>query len=193
MPRFKSLLRGAPDRWPGGHLQASVPIWDSQREYAETSRPWERRRMQGARLLEKGYSQSEVARRGGRAPAVGGAVGRRTERERAHRSEEGRLRWAQAAPERARPPAYRRRFEARPGGAGLRDQPTGRALERDEEKIQRWKRQRWPEKKKARKEQTHCRAIAAARCGTSSGSREDAYDNRHSVSALKRHQVEWRR
>ena len=35
--------------------------------------------------------------------------------------------------------------------------PTGRALERNEEKIQRWKRERWPEKKKRRKTRPHDR------------------------------------
>ena len=39
--------------------------WEIRREYAETSQALEQRRMQAARLLEKGYSQSEVARRVG--------------------------------------------------------------------------------------------------------------------------------
>ena len=61
----------------------------------------ERRRMQAARLLEKGYSQSEVARRVGAHRQSVGQWAAELKEKRAHRAEEGRPRRAQAAPERA--------------------------------------------------------------------------------------------
>ena len=146
----------------------------------------ERRRMQAARLLEKGYSEAEVARRVGvhrqsvNRWAKELAAGGRTALRRAGRA--GRKPRLTAADLRCIEEALKRGPEALGYGSSLwtswrvadlieqecgvrfstghvwrilRDElgwspqrPTGRALERDEAAIRRWKRKRWPELKK---------------------------------------------
>jgi len=145
----------------------------------------ERRRMRAARLLEKGYSQSEVARRvGAHRQSVGQWAAELKEKGRTGLKKAGRAGRKPRLSERDRqriveglkcgPEAlgYGTSLwtsarvahliekicgvEYHPGHAWriLRQlgwscqRPTGRALERDEEKIRRWKRQRWPELKK---------------------------------------------
>src|SRR5271169_624579 len=145
----------------------------------------ERRRMQAARLLEKGYSQSEVARRvGAHRQSVGQGAAELKEKGRTGLKKAGRAGRKPRLSERDRQrivEGLKRGPEAlgygtslwtsarvahliekicgveyHPGHAWriLRQlgwscqRPTGRALERDEEKIRRWKRQRWPEIKK---------------------------------------------
>ena len=145
----------------------------------------ERRRVQAARLLEKGYSQSEVARQvGAHRQSVGEWAAELKEKGRAGLKKAGRAGRKPSLSERDRQrivEGLKRGPEAlgygtslwtsarvahliektcgveyHPGHAWriLRQlgwscqRPTGRALERDEEKIRRWKRQRWPEIKK---------------------------------------------
>jgi transposase len=145
----------------------------------------ERRRMQAARLLEKGYSQSEVARRVGahRQSVSRWAVqwqkaGRRglKRAQRAGRKprlngqdlqkiERGLKRGPEALGyETGLWTAWRVahlieeecgvRYHASQAWRILRQlgwscqRPSGRALERDEEKIRLWKQKRWPELKK---------------------------------------------
>jgi transposase len=145
----------------------------------------EKRRMQAARLLEKGYSEAEVARRvdvsrqsinrwarslraGGRvALKRAGRAGRRPKL-----SEADLVRIEQCLKQGPEQfgyqtglwtlPRVRRLIEAQ---CGVRyhpsqvwrilrklnwscQRPSGRALERDEEAIRRWKRYRWPQIKK---------------------------------------------
>src|ERR1035438_8523686 len=145
----------------------------------------EQRRMQAARLLEKGYSQSEVARRvgahrqsvsqwaselreNGRAGLKkAGRAGRkpRLSAEDLRKIERGLKRGPQTLGYEtglwtthrvthliqqecgiAYHPSQAWRILRQLGWSCQR--PTGRALERDEEKIRRWKQQRWPELKK---------------------------------------------
>ena len=82
----------------------------------------ERRRMQAARLLAKGLSQSEVARQVG-----------------VHR--QSVMRWARQLAQSGRAGLK----QASRAGRKPRLSPTGRALERDEAAIRDWKRGRWPE------------------------------------------------
>jgi transposase len=146
----------------------------------------EQRRMEAARLLEKGYSQSEVARRvgvhrqsvsqwvrqlqqgGRRGLKKAGRAGRkpRLSAEDLRRVESGLKRGPQAL-------GYETSLWTSARVASLIEQecgvkydpsqawrilrqlgwscqrPVGRALERDEDKIRRWKRERWPELKKS--------------------------------------------
>ena len=145
----------------------------------------ERRRMQAARLLEKGYSQSEVARRvGAHRQSVGQWAAELKEKGRTGLKKAGRAGRKPRLSERNRQriveglkrgpevlgygtslwtsarvahliekicgveyhPGHAWRILRQLGWSCQR--PTGRALERDEEKIRRWKRQRWPEIKK---------------------------------------------
>ncbi len=144
--------------------------------------------MQAARLLEKGYSQSEVARRVG--------AHRQSVSQWARQLEQGGRRALKKAGRAGRKPRLRaedrRRIERGlkrgPGALGYEtslwtswrvahliehecgvkydpsqawrilrkmgwscQRPTGRALERDEAKIQQWKKERWPELKKGQK------------------------------------------
>jgi transposase len=147
----------------------------------------EKRRMQAARLLEKGYSQSEVARRvgahrqsvsqwaaelhtNGRAGLKqAGRAGRkpRLSAEDLRQIERGLKRGPEAL-------GYETSLWTTTRVAHLIEQecgvvyhpsqawrilrqlgwscqrPSGRALERDEEKIRQWKQKRWPEIKKKR-------------------------------------------
>jgi transposase len=137
--------------------------------------------MQAARLLEKGYSQSEVARRvGAHRQSVGQWAAELREKGRSGLKKAGRAGRKPRLSERDRQrmvEGLKRGPEAlgygtslwtsarvahliekicgvqyHPGHAWriLRQlgwscqRPTGHALERDEEKIRRWKRQRWP-------------------------------------------------
>ena len=141
--------------------------------------------MEAARLLEKGYSQSEVARRvgahrqsvsqwarqleqgGRRALKKAGRAGRkpRLGREDLQRIEKGLKRGPQALGYETSlwtswrvadlieqecgvkyHPSQAWRILRQLGWSCQR--PTGRALERDENKIQQWKRERWPALKK---------------------------------------------
>jgi transposase len=141
--------------------------------------------MEAARLLKKGYSQSEVARRvdvhrqsvsrwaaelerKGRAGLKqAGRAGRkpRLSARQRHEIEQGLKRGPEAlgygtglwtATRVAHLIAQQCGVEYHPGHVWriLRQlgwscqRPTGRALERDESKIQQWKQQRWPELKK---------------------------------------------
>jgi transposase len=145
----------------------------------------ERRRMQAARLLEKGYSQSEVARRvGAHRQSVSQWAAELREKGRAGLKRAGRAgrksrlsaedlgkieRGLKRGPEAlgyetglwttnrvahlieqesgiAYHPSQAWRILRQLGWSCQR--PTGRALERDEEKIRRWKQKRWPEIKK---------------------------------------------
>jgi len=145
----------------------------------------EQRRMEAARLLEKGYSQSEVARRvgahrqsvsqwarqleqgGRRALKKAGRAGRkpRLRPEDLRRIERGLKRGPQALGyETSLWTSWRVahliehecgvRYHPSQAWRILRQlgwtcqRPTGRALERDENKIQQWKRERWPALKK---------------------------------------------
>ncbi len=145
----------------------------------------EKRRMQAARLLEKGLSEAEVARRVGvhrqsinrwarvlRSEGRGGLkqagrAGRKPLLDRAQRRELERA--LKRSPEAY---GYDTRLWTLPRVAALIEElfavsfhprhvwkvlramgwscqrPTGRALERDEAAIRRWKRERWPELKK---------------------------------------------
>jgi transposase len=145
----------------------------------------EQRRMEAARLLQKGHSQSEVARRLG--------VHRQSVSQWARQLQQGGRRALRKAARAGRKPRLRaeelRRIERclqrGPQALGYEtnlwtssrvahliehecgvkydpsqawrilrrlgwscQRPTGRALERDEARIQQWKRQRWPELKK---------------------------------------------
>lgn len=145
----------------------------------------EQRRMEAARLLEKGYSQSEVARRvgahrqsvsqwagqleqgGRRALKKAGRAGRkpRLRPEDLRRIEKGLKRGPQALGYETSlwtswrvahlieqecgvkyHPSQAWRILRQLGWSCQR--PAGRALERDENKIQQWKRERWPALKK---------------------------------------------
>jgi putative transposase len=145
----------------------------------------EQRRMEAARLLKQGYSQSEVARRvrahrqsvsqwarqleqgGRRALKKAGRAGRRPRLrpEDLRRIERGLKRGPQALGYETSlwtswrvahliehecgvkyHPSQAWRILRQLGWSCQR--PTGRALERDEKKIQQWKRDRWPELKK---------------------------------------------
>jgi transposase len=145
----------------------------------------EERRMEAARLLQKGYSQSEVARRvgahrqsvsqwaqqlqqgGRRALKKAGRAGRkpRLGPEALRRIERCLRRGAQALGYETSlwtasrvayliehecgvkyDPSQAWRILRQLGWSCQR--PTGRALERDEEKIRQWKQKRWPELKK---------------------------------------------
>ena len=145
----------------------------------------EQRRMEAARLLQKGYSQSEVARRvgahrqsvsqwarqlqqgGRRALKKAGRAGRkpRLSAQDLRRIERGLRRGPQALGYETNlwtssrvaqlivqecgvqyDPSQAWRILRQLGWSCQR--PTGRALERDEAKIQQWKRKRWPELKK---------------------------------------------
>lgn len=145
----------------------------------------ERRRMQAARLLEKGYSQSEVARRvGAHRQSVSQWAAELREKGRAGLKQAGRAgrkprlssreinkieQGLKRGPEAlgyetglwtsARVahlivqqcgvqyhPGHVWRILRQLGWSCQR--PTGRALERNEEKIQQWKQKRWPELKK---------------------------------------------
>jgi transposase len=145
----------------------------------------ERRRMQAARLLEKGYSQSEVARRvgahrqsvsqwaaelrkkgraglkqagrAGRKPRLSAQQLRRIERGLKQGPEAlgyGTSLWTSARVAQlierecgvASHPGHAWRILRQLGWSCQR--PAGRALERDEDKIRRWKQKRWPELKK---------------------------------------------
>jgi len=145
----------------------------------------EQRRMEAARLLKKGYSQSEVARRvkahrqsvsqwarqlqqgGRRALKKAGRAGRkpRLRPEDLGRVERGLKRGPQALGYETSLWTSQRvaqliehecgvQYDSSQAWRILRQlgwscqRPTGRALERNEEKIQQWKRQRWPELKK---------------------------------------------
>jgi transposase len=145
----------------------------------------EQRRMEAARLLKKGYSQSEVARRvkahrqsvsqwarqlqqgGRRALKKAGRAGRkpRLRPEDLRRVERGLKRGPQALGYETSLWTSQRvaqliehecgvQYDSSQAWRILRQlgwscqRPTGRALERNEEKIQQWKRQRWPELKK---------------------------------------------
>ena len=124
----------------------------------------------GAAIGERSPSvRSGTAGRG--ASAVGQSLGTTTGGSRAVEFEESGARRTQTSPRWGRPEEDRAWAEARAGSAGLRNRfvdgvaggapdrgwscqrPTGRALERDAEKIRRWKQKRWPEikKKPARK------------------------------------------
>jgi len=141
--------------------------------------------MEAARLLKKGYSQSEVARRvkahpqsvsqwarqlqqgGRRALKKAGRAGRkpRLRPEDLRRVERGLKRGPQALGYETSLWTSQRvaqliehecgvQYDSSQAWRILRQlgwscqRPTGRALERNEEKIQQWKRQRWPELKK---------------------------------------------
>ena len=149
----------------------------------------ERRRMQAARLLEKGVSEAEVARRVG--------AHRQSVNRWARQLAKGGRRALKRAPRTGRPPqlsaADRQRIvqglKRGPEALGYRtglwtawrvadlvertcgvkystvhawrllrslgwtpQRPAGRALERDEAAIRRWKRERWPELKKTPKD-----------------------------------------
>jgi len=145
----------------------------------------EQRRMRAARLLERGYSQSEVARRvevhrqsvsqwavelreKGRAGLKkAGRAGRkpRLSAQDLHKIEQGLKRGPEALGYEtslwttkrvahlieqrcgiAYHPSQAWRILRQLGWSCQR--PTGRALERDEDKIRRWKQKRWPELKK---------------------------------------------
>jgi transposase len=145
----------------------------------------EQRRMQAARLLEKGYSQSEVARRvgahrqsvsqwaselrkngraglkkagrAGRKPRLSAEDLRKIERGLKHGPQTLGYETGLWTTHRvthliqqecgiAYHPSQAWRILRQLGWSCQR--PTGRALERDEEKIRRWKQQRWPELKK---------------------------------------------
>jgi transposase len=145
----------------------------------------EQRRMEAARLLEKGYSHAEVARRvkahrqsvgqwdrllqqgGRRALKKAGRAGRkpRLRPEDQRRIERGLKRGPQALGYETSlwtsarvahliehecgvkyDPSQAWRILRKMGWSCQR--PTGRALERDEAKIQQWKRNRWPALKK---------------------------------------------
>jgi len=145
----------------------------------------EQRRMEAARLLQKGYSQSEVARRvevhrqsvsqwarqleqgGRRALKKAGRAGRkpRLSVEDLRRIERALKRGPQALGYETTLWTSQRvahlieqecgvHYDASQAWRILRQlgwscqRPTGRALERDEAKIQQWKKQRWPELKK---------------------------------------------
>ena len=145
----------------------------------------EQRRMEAARLLEQGYSQSEVARcvkahrqsvsqwaqqleQGGRrALKKAGRAGRqpRLRPEDLGRIERALKRGPQALGYESNLWTCWRvahliehecgvKYDSSQAWRILRQlgwscqRPTGRARERDEEKIQRWKRERWPELKK---------------------------------------------
>ena len=145
----------------------------------------EQRRMEAARLLQKGYSQSEVARRvgahrqsvsqwarqlqqggrralkkagrAGRKPRLSGQDLRRIERGLQQGPQalgyETNL-WTSARVAHLIEQACGVQYDASQAWRILRQlgwscqRPTGRALERDEAKIQQWKRKRWPELKK---------------------------------------------
>ena len=145
----------------------------------------ERRRMQAARLLEKGYSQSEVARRvgaqrqsvsrwavqlqnegrrglkragrAGRKPLLSGQDLRKIVRELKRGPEalgyETSL-WTSGRVAHLIEEQCGVRYHAAHVWRILRQlgwscqRPSGRALERDEEKIRIWKQQRWPALKK---------------------------------------------
>ncbi len=154
----------------------------------------EQRRMEAARLLAKGYSQSEVARRVG--------VHRQSVGQWSRQLEQGGRRALKKAGRAGRKPRLRpedlRRIELGlkrgPQALGYEtslwtswrvahlieqecgvkyhptqawrilrqlgwscQRPTGRALERDEKKIQQWKRERWPALKKGQKGRPHHR------------------------------------
>jgi transposase len=148
----------------------------------------ERRRMQAARLLEKGYSQSEVARRvGAHRQSVSQWAAELQEKGRAGLKKAGRAgRKPRLSPDQRR--KIEQGLKQGPGALGygtslwtsarvahlierecgvayhpghvwriLRQlgwscqRPTGRALERNEEKIRQWKQKRWPELKKGQK------------------------------------------
>jgi transposase len=145
----------------------------------------EQRRMEAARLLQKGYSHAEVARRvkahrqsvgqwarqlhegGRRALRKAGRAGRKPRLRPAdlRRIERGLKRGPQALGYETSlwtsarvahliehecgvqyHPSQAWRILRHMGWSCQR--PTGRALERDEAKIQQWKRERWPELKK---------------------------------------------
>ena len=145
----------------------------------------EQRRLQAARLLEKGYSQAEVARRvgvhrqsvsrwaeqlqqqGRRALKKAGRAGRKPRLSVAdlRRVESGLKRGPQALGYEANLWTSARVADLIEQECGVKydpsqawrilrqlgwscQRPVGRALERDEEKIRRWKRERWPELKK---------------------------------------------
>src|SRR5271166_5926224 len=161
----------------------------------------EQRRMQAARLLEKGYSQSEVARRvgahrqsvsqwaaelreNGRAGLKkAGRAGRkpRLSAEDLRKIEQGLKRgpealgyetglWTtnrvahliQEACGIAYHPSQAWRILRQLGWSCQR--PTGRALERDEDKIRPWKQKRWPELKKRPKTKV-ARSSSSTRAG----------------------------
>ena len=161
----------------------------------------ERRRMQAARLLEKGYSQSEVARRvGAHRQSVSqwavelrekgraglkkaGRAGRkpRLSAEDLGKIEQGLKRgpevlgyetglWtthrvAHLIEQKcgvAYHPSQAWRILRQLGWSCQR--PTGRALERDEEKIRWWKQKRWPELKKRPKTKA-ARSSSSTRAG----------------------------
>lgn len=149
-------------------------------------RALERRRMEAARLLEKGYSEAEVARRvgahrqsvsrwaksleaGGRAALKRAAQPGRKPRLRADDLQRievalkkgpeaagyGTCLWTAARVAELIARECGVRFSAGHVWRILRDElgwspqrPTGRALERDERAIRRWKKRRWPELKK---------------------------------------------
>jgi transposase len=145
----------------------------------------EQRRMQAARLLEKGYSQSEVARRvgahrqsvsqwarqleqggrralkkagrAGRKPRLGPEDWRRIERslQRGPRALGYEINlWTSSRVAHLIEHECGVKYDPSQAWRILRQlgwscqRPTGRALERNEEKIQQWKRERWPELKK---------------------------------------------
>jgi len=145
----------------------------------------EQRRMEAARLLEKGYSQSEVARRvrahrqsvgqwarqlqqgGRRALKKAGRAGRkpRLRPEDLRRIERGLKRgpqvlgyetslWTSSRVAQLIEHECGVKYDPSQAWRILRQlgwscqRPTGRALERDEAKIQQWKRERWPKLKK---------------------------------------------
>jgi transposase len=145
----------------------------------------EQRRMEAARLLEKGYSQSEVARRvkahrqsvsqwarqlqqgGRRALKKAGRAGRkpRLSVEDLRRVERGLKGGPEALGYETSLWTSQRVAHLIEHECGVKyhpsqawrilrqlgwscQRPTGRALERDEAKIQQWKRKRWPELKK---------------------------------------------
>ena len=145
----------------------------------------ERRRMQAARLLEKGYSQSEVARRvGAHRQSVSQWAAELQEKGRAGLKKAGRAgrkprlstedlaKIEQALKRGPEALGYETGLWTTTRVAHLIEQecgvayhpsqawrilrqlgwscqrPTGRALERNEEKIQQWKKKRWPEIKK---------------------------------------------
>ena len=118
----------------------------------------EKRRMHAARLLEKGYSQSEVARRvGAHRQSVSkwaaeldakGRVGlkkagRAGRKPRLSAEDLGRIEQECGV---SYHPSQAWRILRQLGWSCQR--PTGRALERNEEKIRRWKQKRWPKLKK---------------------------------------------
>jgi transposase len=145
----------------------------------------EKRRMQAARLLEKGYSQSEVARRvGAHRQSVSQWAAELEQNGRAGLKKAGRpgrkprlsvedlLKIEQGLKRGPEALGYESGLWTTTRVAHLIEQecgvtyhpsqawrilrqlgwscqrPTGRALERDEEKIQQWKQKRWPEIKK---------------------------------------------